>query len=54
MQAIAIGQAFDGLEVVPVGLDGQQQTRPHRLAVEQDGARSADAVLAAQVRPSQV
>ena len=37
-----------------VGLHREQQARAHGLAVEQDGARAADAVLAAEVRAGEV
>ena len=54
MQALGIGrQALDGGDLSPVDLDRHEQARPHRLAVEQDGAGAADAVLAAHVRPRQ-
>ena len=44
------GQAFDGLDLMPVGLRRQHDAGARRLAVEEDGAGAADAVLAPDVR----
>ena len=54
MKVLGVGrQALDGGDLATVDLDGQEQARPHRHAVEQDGAGAADAVLAPHVRPRQ-
>ena len=42
-------QALDGGDRVVLGGDGEHQARAHRLAVDEDGAGAADAVLAADV-----
>ncbi len=42
-------QPFNRRQRVAVGLDGKHQAGPRRLAVEEDGAGAADAVLAAYV-----
>ena len=46
-------EALDGGDLVAVGRDREQQAGPHRLAVEQHGARAADPVLAADVGAGQ-
>ena len=46
-------QALDRAHVAAVGLHGEHQARAHGDAVELDGARAADAVLAADVRARQ-
>jgi len=46
----AVGQALDRRHLVPVGLDGEQRARLHRLAVEQHGARAARGGVAPDVR----
>src|SRR5207253_2071887 len=46
-------EPLDGANLTPVGLDGKRQARADGDAVELDGARAADAVLAADVRPRQ-
>ena len=51
--AVRPGQALDGDDVGAVGLDGEHQARPDRLAVDEDGARAAHAVLAAEVGAGQ-
>ena len=51
--AVGRGQALDGLDVVAVGLHREHDARPRRLAVEEDRARAADAVLAPDVRAGQ-
>ncbi len=43
------GQAFNGMDLVPARLHREHQARAHRQAVEQNGARAAHAVLAADV-----
>ena len=45
--------ALDGLDLGAVRLHGEQQARADGDAVEPDGARAADAVLAPDVRPGQ-
>ena len=44
------GEAFNGPQIVAVRLDREHDARPNRLAVEQDGARPADAMFAADMR----
>ena len=44
-----VADPLDGGDLVRLGRDGEHQARPHRLAVDEDGARAADAVLAADV-----
>src|SRR5262249_36567046 len=51
--AAAPGERFDGADRTSARLDGEQQARADRLAVELDRARAADAVLAADVRAGQ-
>ena len=48
-RAVGRGDALDGGDLAAVGLHREDQAGAHRLPVEQDGARAADAVLAAQV-----
>ena len=43
------GEAFDGLELAPVRLHGEEEARAHGDAVQPHRARAADAVLAADV-----
>jgi hypothetical protein len=47
-------ETLDRLNLMTVGLDGQHDARPHRLSVEEDRARAADAMLAADVRAGQL
>ena len=47
------GEPFDGLDLGAVGLDREEQARADGDAVEPHGARTADAVLAADVRAGQ-
>ncbi len=49
MQRLAIGEPFDGADLPAVGLDREHQAGADRLAVEDDGAGAADAVLAADM-----
>ncbi len=50
VEMVGIGsQAFDGENVVAVGLDREEQARTHRLAVEEDGAGPAHAMLTPHV-----
>ena len=44
-------RGLDGRDGRPVGLHGEQAAAAHGDAVEEHGARAADAVLAADVRP---
>ena len=48
--AVRTGEALDGLNLVTVGLHGEHDAGARRLAVEQNRARAAHAVLAADVR----
>src|SRR3954453_11592356 len=47
------GQALDRRYLRPVGLDREHQAGPDGGAVDEDGARAADAVLAADMRAGQ-
>ncbi len=53
MQVIHGPQSLDGENLVAIGLHGEHQAGADRLSVEQDGARAAHAVLAADVRAGQ-
>src|SRR5690348_5076403 len=46
----ASGKAFDGGDVRAVGLDGEHGAGLHSFAVEENGARTADAGFAADMR----
>src|ERR1700730_14865516 len=48
-QVLTVGQPLDGADLAAVGLHAEHQAGPGRGAVDQHGARPADAVLAAQV-----
>src|SRR5439155_6533582 len=43
------GEALDGLDLAPVDLHREEQARPYGCPVHPNGARAADAVLAADV-----
>ena len=47
------GQRLDGLDRAALGLDGEHEARAHGLAVEEDVAVAAEAVLAGEVRALQ-
>ena len=47
--ACRTGEGFNGLEFVSVGLDGKHDASADSLTVEQNRARTTDAVLAADV-----
>ena len=50
VQRVAVGEALDRLDLAVVGLHAEHEARAGRRAVDEDGARAADAVLAAEVR----
>ena len=50
MQVVAFRQALDGADLLAFGLHGEDQAGAHRLALDDDGAGAADAVLAADMR----
>src|SRR5262245_29002666 len=50
MQLCAVRQSFDGADLLAIGLYGEHQTGAHRLTIHDDGARSANSMLAADVR----
>ena len=52
-RAVGRGEPFDGLHLVPVGLHGEHDAGPRRLAVEEHRAGAADAVLAPDMRAGQ-
>ena len=45
-----VRQTFDGADRAALGLHRKHQAGAHRLAVDNDGAGAADAVLAADMR----
>ena len=47
--AVMIGQAFDCGDCVAVCLHREHQARTHRIAIEHNGTRAADAVFATDV-----
>src|SRR4029077_9037891 len=54
VQARAVSrEALDGVHPAAVDLDREDEAGARGLAVDQDGARSARAVLAAQMRPGE-
>ena len=50
VQLAGLGEALHGRHLRAVGLNGEQQARPDRLAVEQYRARPANPVLATEMR----
>ena len=50
MELVGPRQTLDRPNAPSLGLHCKHQARPHRRAVEKDGARAADAVLAPEVR----
>ena len=54
MQAIALGQAFDGHNLLPVGCRHRVGARPHRLAVQVDRARATLPLAAAILRTGEL
>src|SRR4029079_5418604 len=54
VQSSVCGEALDGRQVRSLGLHGEHRARLHRLAVDEHGARAADARLAPDVGPGQV
>ena len=53
MKGVAIRQTLHGPDLGALALHREQQARPNRLAVDQDGARPADSVLAAEMGAGQ-
>jgi hypothetical protein len=53
MQCADIAERLDGLDGRSVGLNGEEKTGARRDAVDQDGAGSAHAMLAAHMRSRQ-
>ena len=49
-RAVGRADALDGRDVGAVGLHREHEARTHRLAVEEDRARAAHAMLAPEVR----
>src|SRR5437773_11902752 len=54
MQLFALRQSLDGADLLSLRLDREHQAGPHRLAVDDHRARTADAVLASGVRAQRV
>ena len=52
-QAGVVREALDGFDGCAVSLHGEHEARAHRGAFESHGARTTDAVLAADVRPGE-
>src|SRR5439155_11088782 len=50
MQAVPVGEPFDGDDLVPLGLRSEDEARAHEGAVEQDRARAALSLLAGVLR----
>ena len=53
-RAVRLGQALDRQHGAAVDLHGEEQAGAHALAVEQDVAVAAEAVLAGEVRAGEV
>ena len=53
VQVGAVGQAFNGLDLFPVGLHREHQAGTNRHALNDDGATAAHPVLAADVGSGQ-
>ena len=53
MQPVAVGKPFNRPDVAAVGLDAEHQAGPHRRVVDDYGAGTADAMLAAEMGPGQ-
>jgi hypothetical protein len=49
VELAVVGEALDGEDVGAASLDGEHEARLDGLAVDDDGAGAADAVLAADV-----
>ena len=54
MEVVAACDALERRDLGTVGLNGEEDARARRRAVDEDGARAADAVLAAEMRGRQV
>ena len=54
VQGAIAAEALDRDDVVPVGLRGEDEARAHELAVEEDGARAALALLARVLRAGEL
>jgi hypothetical protein len=54
MQLPVVGQSFDGGDLGPICLHGEERARLHCLAVHQHGARAAERGFAADVRAGEV
>ncbi len=52
-RAVGVRAPLDGGDLLAVDADGEKETGSHRLPADEDGARAADAVLAADVRARQ-
>jgi hypothetical protein len=53
MQLPAFRESFDCEKVLPIGLYREYRARLHRLSIKNDGAGSAVAGIATNMRPSQ-
>ena len=52
-RSVGVRAALDGGDLLAVDADGEEETGPHRLAVDEHRAGAADAVLAADVGAGQ-
>src|SRR5262249_42875461 len=54
IEPLTVGEALDGLDVTAVHLNGEEQAGSHGRAVDDDRARAAHTVLAAEMRSRQL
>ena len=52
-QALQLGRALDGLDLLALRLNREQEAPAHHATVEHHGARAADAMLTADMRAGQ-
>ncbi len=53
VEHIAVGEAFDGGDLLPIGLDGEHGARLHRFAVHVQRAGAARGRVTADIRAGQ-
>src|SRR5512140_2948589 len=53
VELVAVGESFDGADLLACGLHGEHQAGTHRIAVDNYRAGSAHPVLAARIRSGQ-
>ena len=54
MELVAVGKTFHGVKLGAVGLHREHKAGTHRLAVEQNGASTANPMFTTQVRAGEV